>query len=250
SSHKHKLLALKANDTASIPSLPTKNLSGTNSYKNLQHLTFKAENDPFSGVQYTASPNSILPEIDATPLSYKTMTEVIIRPYHICDSQAVEDITYRTGFKGEDLFGRNYFDDKRLLYLILIYYYPKFEPEHCFVAADVRTRQVVGFICGTADTIHQEKIFGILRVLVGALVALMLVSAPFWNWLSKKTSKPQTVNGHHARFRPGSGLKLHCWEDPRNTLPTSWHGYNWPFRAGFGRLFHSGLCYDGQRCRL
>ena len=30
-------------------------------------LTFKAENDPFSGVQYAASPNSTLLEIDTTP---------------------------------------------------------------------------------------------------------------------------------------------------------------------------------------
>lgn len=52
---------------ASIPSLPTNNLSSANSDEKFQHLTFKAENDPFSGVQYAASPNSTLLEIDTTP---------------------------------------------------------------------------------------------------------------------------------------------------------------------------------------
>lgn len=131
------------------------------------------------------------------------MTEVIIRPYHICDSQAVEDITYRTGFKGEDLFGRNYFDDKRLLYLIFIYYYPKFEPEHCFVVEDVRTRQVVGFICGTPDTIHQEKLFIRhihWRILIRAFT--------FTVWRYPKTF---TTLMKMSRIRPGITESEYSW---------------------------------------
>ena len=85
------------------------------------------------------------------------MTEIVIRPYKPEDEASIQEITYRTGFNGEDLTGRHYFDDQRLFFLIFIYYYVHFEPEHCFVAvSDDRQPAVVGFICGTPDTVAQE----------------------------------------------------------------------------------------------
>lgn len=89
------------------------------------------------------------------------MTDISIRPYRPQDQAALEEITYRTGFQGEDLTGRNFFDDRRLFFLIFIYYYPRYEPQHCFVAVDTRTRTdaVVGFICGTPDTAAQRARF-------------------------------------------------------------------------------------------
>ena len=89
------------------------------------------------------------------------MTDIIIRPYRPQDQTALEEITYRTGFQGEDLTGKGFFDDKRLFFLIFIYYYPRYEPQHCFVAVDTRTRTdaVVGFICGTPDTARQRARF-------------------------------------------------------------------------------------------
>ncbi len=86
-------------------------------------------------------------------------TACSIRPFQPVDEPAIEEITYRTGFKGEDLTGRGYFDDRRLFFLIFIGYYTRFEPEHCFVAEAQETGQVVGFICGTPDTTTQEAHF-------------------------------------------------------------------------------------------
>jgi len=87
------------------------------------------------------------------------MADVIIRNYRKEDEPAIEDITYRTGFKGEDLTGRDFFDDRRLFFLLFIYYYTRYEPEHFFVAVDAGNDRVVGFIGGTTDTAAQEKNF-------------------------------------------------------------------------------------------
>jgi len=87
------------------------------------------------------------------------MIENRIRKYLAGDEDAIKEITFRTGFKGEDLTGRNYIDDKDLFFLIFIYYYPKYEPQHCFVAEDLKREKVVGFICGTPNTVQQESRF-------------------------------------------------------------------------------------------
>ncbi len=87
------------------------------------------------------------------------MSNFIIRKYQPKDFLAIEEIVYRTGYKGEDLTGQGFLDDKRLVFLIFIYYYPKYEPEHCFVAVETQTDQVIGFICGTPDTDQQETQF-------------------------------------------------------------------------------------------
>jgi ribosomal protein S18 acetylase RimI-like enzyme len=84
------------------------------------------------------------------------MSKFNIRKYQPKDFIPIEDIVYRTGFKGEDMTGLSFIDDKRLFFLISIFYYPKYEPEHCFVAVDAHTDKVVGFICGTPNTNQQE----------------------------------------------------------------------------------------------
>jgi len=48
------------------------------------------------------------------------VADIIIRNYRREDEPAVEDITYRTGFKGEDLTGRDFFDDRRLFFMLLL----------------------------------------------------------------------------------------------------------------------------------
>lgn len=87
------------------------------------------------------------------------MPNIIIRNYRSEDEAAVEEITFRTGYRGEDLTGRRYFDDKRLFFLIFIYYYMRYEPQHCFVAVENDNEAVVGFICGTPDTAAQQARF-------------------------------------------------------------------------------------------
>jgi ribosomal protein S18 acetylase RimI-like enzyme len=84
---------------------------------------------------------------------------ILIRSYYGQDEGAIEEITYRTGFQGDDLTGRRFFDDRRLFFLIFIYYYTRHEPQHCFVAVDSADDAVVGFICGTPDTAVQEVRF-------------------------------------------------------------------------------------------
>ncbi len=84
------------------------------------------------------------------------MDEFKIRTFRPGDEKAIEMITYRTGFKGEDLTNRGFFDDQRLFYLIFIAYYPRYEPQHCFVVESSYVQRVVGFICGTPDTQVQE----------------------------------------------------------------------------------------------
>ncbi len=89
------------------------------------------------------------------------MADVTIRSYRQEDQAAVEEITYRTGFKGEDLTGRGFIDDKWLCFLMSIYYYARYEPEHFFVAVDTDNDAVVGFIGGTTDTRVQKKGFAL-----------------------------------------------------------------------------------------
>jgi ribosomal protein S18 acetylase RimI-like enzyme len=104
------------------------------------------------------------------------MTDVFVRRYEIGDEPAIQEITYRTGFNGQDLTGRGYFDDKRLFFLIFIFYYTKYEPEHCFVAVDSPTDTVVGFIVGTPDTSAQAPRFQRTMPLRIVLRALLVTS--------------------------------------------------------------------------
>jgi ribosomal protein S18 acetylase RimI-like enzyme len=89
----------------------------------------------------------------------RRVADITIRNYQPSDEAAVQEITFRTGFKGSDLTGRNYFDDKRLFFVIFIYYYTRYEPEHFFVAVDTKDDTVLGFIGGTTDTAAQERGF-------------------------------------------------------------------------------------------
>jgi len=109
---------------------------------------------------------------------------IAIRPYRPADEAAVENIVYRTGFKGEGLEGRDYFNDKRLFFLIFIAYYARFEPENFFVALDESARSVVGFICGTTNTNRQEKQLAFTMFWRILLRAVLVTS-----WQSPKTIK-------------------------------------------------------------
>ncbi len=93
------------------------------------------------------------------------MSEIKIRPYQAKDKSAIIDIAFKTGFTGEDLAGRGYCEDARLWYLLFIAYYNHYEPEHFFVAVEAQNDKVVGFICGTPDTLSQEKNFKRLMVI-------------------------------------------------------------------------------------
>ena len=112
------------------------------------------------------------------------MADIIIRNYRWKDEAAIEDITYKTGFKGEDLTGRDFFDDRRLFFMLFIYYYTRYEPEHFFVAVDPSNDRVVGFICGATDTATQEKSFG--RKMIPRIIARIFL---YTTWRYPRTFK-------------------------------------------------------------
>lgn len=153
-----------------------------------------------------------------------------IRPYQPDDEAAIENITYRTGFKGEGLEGREYFEDKQLFFMIFIAYYVRFEPEHCFVAMDDASQDVVGFICGTPDTNRQEKRFTckmIWRIALRTMLVTMwrhsktfVTLLKLGKVLTEMRSNPEITAKIHTRYP----AHLHI-----NVLP-EYH------RAGIGTL--------------
>ena len=56
---------------------------------------------------------------------------------------------------GEDATG--HFWDEKLFGLLFCLYYPRYEPENCFVAED--HGKIVGYILGTPNTARQERLF-------------------------------------------------------------------------------------------
>jgi len=108
------------------------------------------------------------------------VTRITIRPFQSNDEAAIREITYRTGFHGEDLSGRNYFDDRQLFFLIFIYYYTRFEQDHCFVA---ETRDnpstVIGFICGSPDS---KKHTGKFKKEIPWRVGLRVLTYTSWRY--------------------------------------------------------------------
>jgi ribosomal protein S18 acetylase RimI-like enzyme len=107
------------------------------------------------------------------------MSPIQIRPYQASDESAIQEITYRTGYKGEDLTGRGYCRDTRLWFMLFIGYYTRYEPEHCFVAVDSENGQAVGFICGTPDTLKQEAQF---RQWMVPRIGLRLLGYTSWRY--------------------------------------------------------------------
>ena len=66
--------------------------------------------------------------------NFNMVDRVIIRNYHPGDEAAVEDITYRTGLYGENLSEAGFINDRRLFFMLFMYYYAHYEPQHFFVA--------------------------------------------------------------------------------------------------------------------
>ncbi len=108
------------------------------------------------------------------------MNRFSIRKYEKSDRSAIREITYRTGFKGEDLTGRGYFDDKELWFLVFIDYYCRYEPEHFFVIQNHVNGALVGFICGTPDSQAQEARFWKSMIWRIFLRALLVTSWRYW----------------------------------------------------------------------
>ncbi|MFX1535472.1 MAG: GNAT family N-acetyltransferase [Promethearchaeota archaeon] len=88
------------------------------------------------------------------------MSDIQIRQCQKKDQSGILNICYRTGYMGEDLTGRNFFNDKILFGYLFCLYYPRYEPEHCFVAVDSKQdNKIVGYILGSDDSEKQGKLF-------------------------------------------------------------------------------------------
>jgi ribosomal protein S18 acetylase RimI-like enzyme len=81
------------------------------------------------------------------------------RSFRPKDRKGLNVILYRTGFLGEDLTGRNLFNDRRLFALVNTEAYLRYQPSNAFVAVDESDGRVVGYIIGTTDTVEQARIF-------------------------------------------------------------------------------------------
>jgi len=88
------------------------------------------------------------------------MSNIMIRKYEDSDCDDVLNISYRTGYMGNDLEGTGRFDDAKLFGYFFCIYYLIYEKEHCFVAVDKDNNyKVVGYIIGTLNTKNQHRLF-------------------------------------------------------------------------------------------
>lgn len=106
------------------------------------------------------------------------MSKIKIRKCTDKDKNEILNICYKTGYMGDDLTGRNTFNDKTLFGYLFCDYYSQYEPEHCFVAFDTENNnKIVGYLLGTLDTDLQQKRF-ILKM--GWKIFLRMFSVTFW----------------------------------------------------------------------
>lgn len=84
------------------------------------------------------------------------MRTITISNYRRKYRKDIIDICYKTGYLGEDLSGRNIFDDKKMFFLCVCSYYLNYEAQNCFVAVDNNGR-AVGYILGTCDSINKSQ---------------------------------------------------------------------------------------------
>lgn len=89
------------------------------------------------------------------------MENTVIRRCFKKDEEGVINICYDTGFMGESLKNKNIFNDKKLFGYLFCIYYMHYEIKNCFVAEDVLSNKLIGYIIGTMNTKKQEKLFRI-----------------------------------------------------------------------------------------
>lgn len=88
------------------------------------------------------------------------MSSIFIRKYKDSDYDEVLNISYKTGYMGNDLHGTGKFDDVKLFGYLFCVYYLNYEKDNCFVAIDKdENSKVVGYIIGTLNTKKQQKAF-------------------------------------------------------------------------------------------
>ncbi|MCX7614990.1 MAG: GNAT family N-acetyltransferase [Clostridiales bacterium] len=84
------------------------------------------------------------------------MKDAIIRCCKKEDEAGIVNVCYHSGYMGEDLDNKNIFNDVKLFGYLFCVYYVRYQTEHCFVAEDVKTKQIVGYILGALNTKKQK----------------------------------------------------------------------------------------------
>ena len=88
------------------------------------------------------------------------VSAIFIRKFQDSDYNDVLNISYKTGYMGNDLNGTGEFDDVKLFGYFFCIYYLIYEKEHCFVAVDKDNNyKVIGYIIGTLNTKVQQHLF-------------------------------------------------------------------------------------------
>ncbi|MFX0090519.1 MAG: GNAT family N-acetyltransferase [Candidatus Hodarchaeota archaeon] len=88
------------------------------------------------------------------------MSGIIFRQCQKKDQNEIQNVCYQTGYMGEDLTGKDLFNDQRLFGYLFCLYYPRYEAEHGFVAVDTNNNnRIVGYILGSPDSKKQGKQF-------------------------------------------------------------------------------------------
>lgn len=87
------------------------------------------------------------------------MSDIIIRSFREEDEAQILNVCYKTGYMGEDLTGKDIFNDIKLFGYLFCSYYYMYEKENCFVAIDKKENKIIGYIIGTLDSKRQERLF-------------------------------------------------------------------------------------------
>lgn len=128
-----------------------------------------------------------------------------IRKYLPEDQPHLVNVCYRTGYFGEDLTNRHFFDDPHLFGLIFILYYAWYEPEHIFVVENQDNQEVVGYIAGSPNTVKQEEKFNRLmrpRILRHALTHTLFRSPrTFFNLLTQQRARTYPLREEMPRSK-------------------------------------------------
>ena len=107
------------------------------------------------------------------------MVNVLIRNCIKQDEIGILNICYHTGFLGEDLEDKDIFKDIKLFGYLFCIYYLHYEIENCFVAEDITTNKIVGYIIGTMNTKKQRNLF-LLRM--GGRIFVRILTYTWWKY--------------------------------------------------------------------
>jgi Acetyltransferases len=93
-----------------------------------------------------------------------SMPGIVIRKCMRDDEQGIMNVCYRTGYMGEELTGRDLFNDVKLFGYLFCIYYVRYETDNCFAAVDTEHGdKIVGYILGT-DNSKKESIHSSIKL--------------------------------------------------------------------------------------